>query len=192
MKLFNDSTTRLIALDILTKVYANAPNITWVLKPGERNLRFFFAFLIDDVIQKKGAYITDNKKGVLFLYNLENRNISLKAFLNKFMLTFFILGIKKSIQLIHLQNIQKSIRPKVGLYAMALAIENEQHKYPTGLEIKRDLFTIQELNNLPVYAETTNPRYVRLYEAIGFIVYKQIPHPYTNLNIWFLKLERKI
>jgi hypothetical protein len=129
---------------------------------------------------------------VLFLYNQENGGISLKALINKIRLIFFVLGMKKSIQLIRLQNIQKSIRPKVGLHALALAIENKQYKYPTGMEIKRDLLAIRELTNLPVYAETTNPRYVRLYETIGFIVYKQIPHPYTHLNIWFLKLESKL
>ena len=87
------------------------------------------------------------------------------------------------------QKLQKSLRPENGLYAMALAIQDDQEKWQTMFELKREFMALFETLNQPVYAETTNPKYVKIYESIGFVTYDQIGHPYTDLKIWFMKME---
>jgi len=180
------------AIEILTKEYKNAPNISWFIESNDKDIHYFFSMITDDAFQKKGAYISDNRKGVLLLYNLQNKYFSVKTLLMKLKVILFIIGIRKSIRLIKLQINQNAIRPAHGLYAQALAIENSQIRFMTGLEVKRHIFEIQNKYNLPVYAETTDPRLLRLYESVGFKIYHQMFHPYCDLIIWFLKLPHEI
>lgn len=178
-----------IAVNILAEAFADAQNITWFLKPKKRNLQRFFSLLVDESVLKDGAYLTSNHRGVVLLYDMQ-KQLSVFTFLvRKLKLICFTLGIKKGMQLLRLQKLQASFRPKVGMYGLALAIHKDEEKWKTIFEMKKEFRQILNKTNLPVYAETTNPRYVRMYQSIGFETYHQMQHPYTQLTIWFLKLE---
>lgn len=191
MKLIDTKKDAEIACNILANAFADAKNITWFLTPNKRNLQRFFSLLVDESIAKNGAYLTSNKSGVLLLYNM-NKRLSFFSFLaRKLRLILFTIGLKKGIQLIRLQKIQEKQRPKEGMYGLALAMQNDDQKWHTIFELKKAFQQVLKTSKLPVYAETTNPRYVKMYRSLGFVVYHQIPHPYTDLTIRFLKLENK-
>lgn len=189
MKLIDTKKDSEIAVNILADAFASASNITWFLTPNTTNLCKFFSLLVDESIAKKGAYLSSNKRGVILLYNMKAR-LSFFSFLSrKLRLILFTIGLKKGMQLLRLQQIQRKHRPKEGMYGLALAMQNDDQKWHTIFELKKAFQNILETSKMPVYAETTTPRYVQMYKSLGFVVYHQIPHPYTDLTISFLKLE---
>lgn len=189
MGLITNKQETLIAIDILAKAYANAPNINWMFTQSHTNLEYFFNALIKDVIEKKGAYLTPNNRGVLLFYNLKTKHFSLRSICRKIYLILFITGIKKSIQIIRLQKSMRKQRPKTGMYGAALAIMNDEYKWQTRIELKKEMLLICKSSNLPVYAETTNRRIVLLYESLGFSTYFEMKHPYADLKIYFMKMD---
>lgn len=191
MKSIESTQAAKVAVNILVNAYADAKNITWFLAPDRRKFQFFFSFLVDEAVAKNGAYLTSNERGVLLLYDLKSRHNFLPFLFRKLFLIFFILGLKKAIQLMQVQQLQKSLRPENGLYAMALAMQDDNDKWQTIFELKREFNALYETFNKPVYAETTNPKYAKIYESLGFVTYHQIEHPYTDLKIWFMKMEKE-
>lgn len=179
------------ASQVLAQSYAQAPNITWFMgKANSEKLRYFFASLVRDAVAKKGAYLTPNQRGVLLLYNQQAKSFSLSAMFRKLHLMLFVLGVKNSIKLIRQQNWQSQFRPNNGLYGMALAIINDEHRWQTALEIKQGFLSISKQFNLPIYVETTNERIAKLYETIGFSIYHKAKHPYAELEVWFMKMAK--
>ena len=190
MRLITNRQESLIAIDILVETYANAPNIKWMFTQSHRNLEYFFYVLIEDAIEKKGAYLTSNNRGVLLFYNLKTKHFSLSSIYRKAYLIFFIMGIKKSIQIIRLNKLKRKYRPKTGFYGAVLAIKNDKCQWDTRFELKKEIFIMFKNLNLPVYAETTNRRIYLLYKKLGFSKYYEMNHPYADLNIYFMKMDK--
>lgn len=190
MRLITNRQESLIAIDILVETYANAPNINWMFTQSHRNLEYFFYVLIEDAIEKKGAYLTSNNRGVLLFYNLKTKHFSLNSIYRKAYLIFFIMGIKKSIQVIRLNKLKRKYRPKTGFYGAVLAIKNDKFQWETRFELKKEIFILFKTLNLPVYAETTNRRIYLLYKKLGFSKYYEMNHPYADLNIYFMKMDK--
>ncbi len=89
-----------------------------------------------------------------------------------------------------LESLKKKLRPKTGLYGMALGILEDAQRWKTALEVKRGFLEISRKHKLPIYVETTNQRIADLYTKIGFSIYHKMMHPYAELNIWFMKMEQ--
>jgi hypothetical protein len=181
--------TQDIATNILVEAYKSSSNVTWVLPESLKKRQVFFASIVKDAEAKNGIHLTNNKQGVLLLYSLTANNASLAALLRKLRVLFNVTGLKKGLQLLSLEKTKIQIRPKHGLYGIALAISNNQHAWQTRLELKSMFEKIQEKTKLPVYVETTNERIKKLYENLGFKTYHMLDHPYANLTIWFMELK---
>jgi hypothetical protein len=189
MRLITGKAEASIAVDVLVEAYANAPNISWMFTQSNSNLQYFFHVLINDAIDKKGAYLTSNDYGVLVFHNMETKHFSVSSILRKAYLVFFIMGLQKSIQLIRLNRLKRRYRPKEGCYGSLFAIRNNQFRRETGYEFKKEFPDIFKNLNQPIYAETTNERTCRLYQRLGFIRFHEIKHPYADLTIYFLKKD---
>ena len=100
------------------------------------------------------------------------------------------MGIKKSIQVLKLNNIKSKHRPKIGFYGAVLAIKNDKHQWSTRLELKKDILLMFKNLNLPIYVETTNRRIYLLYKKLGLTKYYEMNHPYADLNIYFMKTDK--
>ncbi|WP_417609510.1 hypothetical protein [Owenweeksia hongkongensis] len=179
------------ATQVLAEAYQQAPNISWAVDSSSKKLNYFFSSLLKDAIAKDGAYITSNSRGVLLLYDMKASSRSISSVFRKLHLMIFVIGIKKSMQLMKLEKLKKRLRPKSGLYGMALAILDDEHRWQTALEVKQGFLEISKKKQLPIYVETTNERIVKLYEIIGFDTYHKMRHPYTELNVWFMKMESR-
>lgn len=180
-----------IATDVLSKAYADAPNISWMFKQSPKNNTLFFSLLVDEAMGKKGAYLTPNNRGVLLLYSLETKYFSLKTICRKAYLVFFVIGLRKSLQIQSLEKTKRKYRPKTGLYGASLAINKDEYKRETMYELKKWKSLLSTLPKQTIYAETTNRRIALLYERMGFSSYNEIKHPYADLPIYFMKMENK-
>ncbi|MBI1223279.1 MAG: hypothetical protein GC180_11795 [Bacteroidetes bacterium] len=189
MKLITKREDIRLAEAILADCYLHAPNITWFMEKNRKKACFFFSMVLQEAMLKKGAYLSEDRKGVLLLYPQGKSIFHPCLLLRKLMLVLFYLGPKKSVQLIKTQQIQAVQRPKTGLYGMALAILPHENLWKTQLEIKRKMNQIQLESGLSIYLETTNERYAILYEKLGFSIYQKIAHPYANLSVWFMKKD---
>lgn len=178
-----------IATNILVEAYASATNVTWVLPKSFKKRQLFFASIVKDTVAKKGVFLTANKQGVLLLYPLGLTTFSLASLLLKLRVLIYVTGFKKGLQLLKLEKTKRQIRPKEGLYGLALAITNTENTWQTRLELKQMFEKIRAKNRSPVYVETTNDRIKTLYESLGFTTYHTLKHPYTNLCIWFMELK---
>lgn len=147
----------------------------------------FFTSVVKDAAAKKGVYLTENRKGVLIIYDQSAKVQSFSSVLRKVWLLISVFGISKGLKVMKQQKQQASHRPTDGLYALALAVSDDPDRRQTRLELKKGFSYLTRQFTLPIYAETTNPRIVKLYENLGFECYHQMTHPYAELTIWFLK-----
>lgn len=189
MHLITSEQETLIAIDILVETYADAPNIKWMFNQNHSNLTYFFRVLIEDAITRKGAYLSSNNNGVLFFYDLQTKNFSFKSFYLKMHLAFFIIGIKKTAQIIRLNNLKKKYRPQNGYYGSILAVKSNDLQWETNFELKKEFSKVFKQFNQPAYLETTNRRIYLLYKKLGFSEYYKTDHPYADLTIYFMKMS---
>ncbi|TRX70482.1 hypothetical protein [Carboxylicivirga sp. M1479] len=188
MKLISNKEDAIIASAILAEAYADAPNLNWMFALNHKNFSCFFRVLVEDAINKNGAYLTSNNNGVLLLYNLKAHSFTLINLFRKIYLILFVIGLKKSVQLIKLNKIKRQHRPQTGLYGAVLGLKKGQYTWQTRHELKSDFLKLVERANMPVYIETTNPRIYLLYKSLSFTEYHQMKHPYADLSIYFMKL----
>lgn len=176
------------AVEILTSAFFDAPNLSWIfLNKTNKNMAFFFLTILNDVAAKNGAFLSSNKKGVLFFYNLNNKHISIANIFRKIYILLFITGLLNGIRMIkHNRNMSK-IRPKTGWLGMLMATAN--NNVVAAYEIKIKMDKASKDSNLPIYVETTVPRVRALYEAAGYREYFTLKHPFTSLDVWFMSKE---
>ncbi len=178
------------AIEILVDAYFQAANVTWMLKTkSKKNLKAILDLLFYEAKAKNGAYISENQTCVLFLYDQKERYISLNQIFRKLHVLIFVTGISNGLKALKFQKQVATIRPKEGLLGMALGVIENKMTTATIFEMKRTVFEVSKAKNLPIYAETTVPRLLKLYKALGFEIYRDMKHPYCDLNVWFLKKE---
>ncbi|MFA7274045.1 MAG: hypothetical protein WC044_09255 [Crocinitomicaceae bacterium] len=190
MHLISTAKEKQKALQILVYAYLEAANVTWMLKSkSSEKLHAIFLLLFHEAQAKEGAYLSEDQKSVLFLYDQQIKANSLAQALRKLYVFLFVTGISKGMKALKFQKIVAGIRPKEGLLGMALATAEKPMTTATVFELKHTVVQIATEKKLPIYAETTVPRLKSLYEAIGFKMYHEMPHPYAPLTVWFLKRE---
>lgn len=188
MRLITDKEDETHAVNVLVESYANAPNISWMFTQSQSNLIFFFRTLIKEAVENKSAYLTSDTCGVLILENQHATQFSLGTLFRKLHLILFVLGVKNSFRIIRLNKLKKKIRHSEGYYGSVLAIRKHKSRWKTTLELKREFSIMAKKSHQPIFLETTNPRMFSLYGKLGFTEYHQMKHPYTDLQIYFMKM----
>jgi hypothetical protein len=193
MKTIKTTSDKQKALKILVNAYFEAANVTWMLKKKSRkNLYTIFNLLFHEAKSKNGAYLSENETCVLFLYKQKEKYFSWIQIFRKLYIFLFVTGFAKGLQAIKFQKLVSAIRPHGGLLGMALAIDEKPMTTATIFELKKSVFDLSKSENLPIYAETTVPRLLKLYQVLGFQVYHEMKHPYAELDVWFLKRDLEI
>lgn len=188
MRIINSSSEKQKALQILVNAYFDAANVTWMLrKKSKKNLHAVFNLLYHEARRRNGAYICQNESCVLFLYDQKEKLFSIMQIIRKIYVFLFVTGITKGLQALKFQKLVANIRPKEGLLGMALAMEGKNMTIATIFELKKAVFELSKTQKLPIYAETTVPRLLKLYQTLGFEIYHEMKHPYAELDVWFLK-----
>ena len=178
------------ALDILENAFISSPGMTWMLrKKSKKRLRIFLSFFFHEAVAKKGAYLTSDRNGVVFFYQLQNQNRSILNFLRRLYIAIFIMGLKKGILAAKYKRLIDETRPKTGWFGWLVATDNKVSGNSAAYEIKQEMFRMADETNEPIYVETTVPRVMLLYKTSGYYEYSKIKHPYEDLTIWFMKRD---
>ena len=187
IKTKNDKTR---ALDILENAFISSRGMTWMLrKSSKKSFRIFLSFFFHEAAAKNGAYLTSDRNGVVFFYQLQNQNRSILDFLRRLYIAIFIMGLKKGILAAKYKRLIDETRPKTGWFGWLVATDNKVSGNSAAYEIKQEMFRMADETNEPIYVETTVPRVMLLYKTSGYYEYSKIKHPYEDLTIWFMKRD---
>lgn len=182
------------ALEILEKAFKDVPGVMWMIRNKEKSqehLRILLSVCLEEAILKKGAYLTKDRNGIILFYRLQIKPRSITIFFKKLYLLIKVFGIRHGVRVLRSRKMIDTIRPKEGWYAWFIATDKRAGNCVSAFEIKNEIFNISSTTNEPVYAETTVHRIVGIYEKIGFKVYSKMKHPYSNMDIWFLRRDPK-
>lgn len=189
MELIQTAEDRQRAIDILEMALEQSPGMTWMIKPGRKNgLRNLLRHMYEVARVHRGNYMTSDKSGVVLIYQSSKKRRSVRLFCGKLKILFLVTGIRRGIQLAKVQRLIRQIRPNSGWHALLLASDERPGNAATN-ELRREVFTLADSTNEPIYLETTRERMHRAYQWIGFKVYNQIKHPYEDTHIWFLRRD---
>lgn len=72
------------------------------------------------------------------------------------------------------------------LFFMLLLNEEQRNGQSQIIELRDELFTMSEVMQLPVYAQTSSNHTRELFERFGFTTYGKVPIPYQNEFVYFL------
>ena len=189
MDLIKSASDRDRALDILEKAFLASPGMTWMIKPGRSDrFRMLLRHCYEEAKAYRGHYLTKDRSGVVFFYNLKNKRGSLRLFFRQLTTTLFVTGVRRGIQASEVRRMVDKIRPKSGWCAWLLASDEKPGNGATN-EIRREIFELADQTSEPIYVETTRKRMRLVYERIGFKEYHKVKHPYEETYIWFLKRD---
>ncbi len=179
------------ALDIMEKAFAGSTGMTWMLRRNNKsNLRIFLSFFFYEASVKNGAWLTNDRNGVVLFYQLQNHKKSIFNLFRKLYVFIFIMGYNKGLKAIRCKKIVDKIRPQTGWFGWLVATDNAALGNGAAYEIKNEMFRLADEFNEPIYVETTVKRVMILYRASGYYEYAKIKHPYEeDLTIWFMKRD---
>ncbi|MDX1653421.1 MAG: hypothetical protein R3277_13065 [Brumimicrobium sp.] len=177
------------AVEILEKAFINAPGMKWMLpeNAGKRSFQRILFYLLSEGIVNNGAFLTDDEKGVVLFHKIQKTPFSLRNFILKTYIFFFVTGIKNGLRALKYQKMVSDIRPKTGWVGILMATDEEVSGISTVYEIKNEAFLLADKSQEYIYVETTNEKAFELYKTAGFEEYHRMNHPYRDITIWFLK-----
>ncbi|MEJ0029955.1 MAG: hypothetical protein WDO15_06130 [Bacteroidota bacterium] len=143
-------------------------------------------FCLDVSIEKKGAYISDDRRGVLLVFS-NTAKLGIRSFLvNYFRLGNECIGWSRALSIINRERAIQNRRPGNNhLYCWMIATHGIKD-ISTFTEMRHFLFELSNRLRIPVIAETTSKRALQLYQRYGFGVYDQWDVPNQNLTMWFI------
>lgn len=193
MKRIQSIDDRQKAFEVLASAFRHSKGMTWMLRNPKcvRSRKSILNFFYSEAHARNGAYITQDKKGVVFLYSQSKTSFSFRRLGQKFHVILFATGIRNGIRSLKYQQLIRKIRPKTGWVATLLACDSTESGIKTAFEIKQEIFQLADRYKQVIYAETTSFRACQLYKIIGYELYHTEKHPYADLTIWFFRREPK-
>lgn len=190
MELIKSEKERERAIEILEEAFKHSLGIVWLLKRNEKKqVNRFLSFLLEEALINKGAFLTENKNGVVLYTRLQDNTVSIKLTLKKIYIFLFVLGIKNGVKALKYRRIVNEIRPKKGWCGWLVATDTSVIGNEAAYEIKNEMFKKAEETDESVFVETTIKRVKLLYERAGYYEYAQIEHPYEELTVWFMRRD---
>lgn len=188
MRLISKRQEKERALYLLDKGFQESEGMLWMLK-NRKHLNKLLNFLLDESIEAKGAFLTDDSNGVLLYSRLQDQKRSFRIWLRQLHLLVFVLGLKNGLKAIKYRKIVDSIRPKEGWCGWLVTTDSAAVGTEAAYEIKNEMFRMAQATNEPVFVETTIKRVRILYERAGYTEYHQMKHPYQDLTVWFMRKD---
>lgn len=192
MNLIKTNDDKIRALDILEQAFTNVPGVTWMVENShdkKKALRNLLDFCFQESADRQGAYLSSDRNGAVFFYNLKSNPLSFSSIARKLQLMLTVLGTRKSIEVMKTRMLIERHRPVHGWYGWFVGTVKDKRGVRAAYEIRRDMFRISDETRQPIYVETTVQRIRTLYERTGFHEYAKIKHPYTNADIWLMKRD---
>ena len=178
------------ALEILELTFFHSDGFNWISnqKFNKRGIKYLIRIIYTVASLRDGAYLSNDKNGVMLFYRLQKHNFSISQIFNYIGLLFSI-GITNTLNVLKYKVIIESLRPKEGLVGLLLATYQTGNLKCLYYDYKKTTFQIADEINQPIFLETTSKKARKLYQFSGFYQYLEIKHPFSDLTVWFLRRD---
>lgn len=141
-----------------------------------------FAFV--KAINRKGAFLSDNKMGTALCFRSTEKSSSISEFYYEIRFALAI-PVRKVFQTLKRESYLKKNRIEGEyLYFWFLGVQKGGGK--AGFEMKDYLFQLSEKEKLPIILETSVERNKDIYVRYGFEVYHEWPDSGGGKPLWFM------
>ena len=182
------------AVEIISKSFQTNPSILWVIKQDHKQrsrTRALALYSFRIALLRRGAYLSDNGKGIALCYRSSSKRSLLAEYWNQVILVFRAIGIERVGIVLRRQAYIESIMPKniEYLYFWFFGVEPGYNGRGGASEIKNALFEMSARENLPIYLETSVEKNRRVYERYGFEVYHSWKVENPDITLYFMRRE---
>ena len=181
------------ALEILGAAFRENPGALWVIKKDKKvlnRLNVLCKYCLSTSVQKNGAFITLDGKGIALMYKSWHRQNFVKKLLGYIDLGNYCIGWDRAWSIIKREREIASRRPKFPhLYFWMIGVEDNSNGLNTIIDIRNFVFDYSRKLQLPIYAETTVEKYLVLYQRYGFSIYDEWETDYKGIKVWFIKRD---
>lgn len=182
-------------LSILTSAFQDNPGVLWVVKKDHRisaRVKELCRFCLTTALQKDGAFITDDQKGAALLIKSWKKQRPWNWLAGYIRLGQYCIGWNRAITIIKREQTIQSKRPKQKhLYFWMLAVKDHTYGLETIKEIRDFVFEYSQLEQLPIYAETTMKSTLNLYLRYGFEIYDTWETGENDIIVYFIRRDWK-
>lgn len=182
------------AIDLLAEAFTDNKSVQWFLKGNTfstSHLHAFCRYCIVMAMYDQGAYFSDDGNGiVLFNYHTRHsKRLSLARLLTTLRFVMNGCGIKRIPMIRRRQAALQKTREKEPHIYISLIASNLKGGNATIIELKENVFELSEKSGIPIYAETTLPLNLRVYQRYGFTCYGTHALENSDIKIWMLRRE---
>ena len=187
--------TRARSIEILVNSFKANPGALRIIKRDrkfDQRLYELCYFCINIAMQKDGAYITSDQKGIALIFN-SKRKIPLIPMLSAYVrLGTRCIGWDRAIPILWKEKIMQSKRLKQEyLHFWMLGIEDNSFGLRTIIEIRDFAYAMSEALNVPIIAETRLEQNRKVYERYGFKCYDTWKSKSETNEVSFLMRDPK-
>lgn len=187
------NTSKERAIQVLTGAFRDIPGALWILKKDKQiqeRLKVLCHFCVSVAMQKQGAYLSSDNKGVALIFKSGLKLAPLKSLLGYIRLGSFCIGWSRAWEIIQREKQIVSRRPKEEhLYFWMLAVEDHTNGLNTIIEMRNFVYGLSSDLKLPIFAETTVEKNLVLYRRYGFEVYDTWDTGKQGIKVWFIRRE---
>ena len=188
---YNDKS---LVVDILTKSFDTNQSVNYIVKQDEKRVErvsalmdysFEVCYLFGDV------FLSDDKKACALVLYPDKKKASLKSILLDAKLIVSCVGLKKIERALARESMIKKIQPKGPMsYLWFIGVDPEFQNTGIGTGLLIDIIKDSELQERPIYLETSTIRNLPWYQKFGFDIYHELDLSY---KLFFLTkgLSRK-
>jgi len=140
--------------------------------------------------KKNGAFIAEDNQAVALLVPVTSRKDQRQP-ISRWQ-SLIIIPISRLIPVSKFERRTRQFLPREPhLHFLSMAVNAKQHGIATVIAMRDDVFALSDVMQLPIYAQTSNPRVRNLYERFGFTVYADTAIPDSNDRLYFVKRTPK-
>ena len=180
-----------IALSVLESTFHDNPGVLWVVKNDAEVLSrvdVLCKFCLKVAIEKKGAFITEDQKGVALLIKSWKKQNPWNWLIGYLRLGQYAIGWDRAMHIVKRERIIQSRRPKTKhLYFWMLAVKDHTYGLETIKKIRDFVFEYSYNEQLFIYAETTMKSTLNLYLRYGFEVYDTWETKEKGITVYFIR-----
>ena len=178
------------SIRIIAETFDANPSVNIVIgEKGNRKKKISrladYAFI--KALNRKGAFLSDNKKGTALCFRSTIGGTSLKELLSELRFAMVIPFGKVVETLKREAYIKKNRYQGEHYYFWFFGVEKGGDK--AGFELKDYLFELSKKEQLPILLETSVKRNKIIYERYGFEVYHEWENSGGGHTLWFMKRE---
>ncbi len=180
-------------IDILCKAFMENPRVLSTIKKGRtaERIRIMTVYAYDLVSRQDGVFFSSDRSTAMFYYLKSRKKMDLAQTLRYLrMIARTIRPIKALITLRREQKIDRLREdPEDYIYVWLLGAVPGNRSLKGLIEVRDHLSALQTMHHLPILIETTLEKMLKLYQYVGFKIYRTWTDEKTGVTIWFLKRD---